>query len=206
MTCFRDVLQAIIMATVWIDDDRTIRRPTPLTTWQPRPTQCTWTRHLTSERARSLLVVLRRHLHSSHTTSRGLSYARVCLISSMHEVSVSLRLWALYSIQLLLLLIHLQSPAVPATLLLPRGSLVTLYSVNKEMGLTDESYFRTRTDRHRLYPRDKGTGKRTGINKFTERRRAQLALFSRSERKHSQTRLILHWKSGWAKIWTEQFA
>ena len=60
MTRFRDVQQAIIMATVWIDDDkiksdynrklwityawwnRTIRRPTPMTTWQPRPTQCTW--------------------------------------------------------------------------------------------------------------------------------------------------------------------
>ena len=61
MTRFRDVQQAMIMATVWIDDDKiksdynmkktwityawwhsTIRRPTPMTTWHPRPTQCTW--------------------------------------------------------------------------------------------------------------------------------------------------------------------
>ena len=63
MTRFRDVQQVIIMATVWIDDDKiksyynikktwitnawwhsTIRRPTPMTTWHPRPTQCTWKR------------------------------------------------------------------------------------------------------------------------------------------------------------------
>ena len=58
------------------------------------------TRHLTSECARGLLVSsCSRHLHSLHTTSRGsrLKCARVCLISSMHEVSVSLRLWALHS-------------------------------------------------------------------------------------------------------------
>ena len=44
----------------------------------------------------------------------------------MHEVSVTLRLCALHSIQLPLLLIHLQSPAVPAALLLPRVLVVTL--------------------------------------------------------------------------------
>ena len=38
-------------------------------------------------------------------------------MSSMHVVSVTLRLWALQSIQLPLLLILLQSPAVPAALL-----------------------------------------------------------------------------------------
>ena len=56
-TRFRDVQHAIIMATVWIDDDtitsrklgitfawwnRTTRRPTPMTTWKRRPTQSTW--------------------------------------------------------------------------------------------------------------------------------------------------------------------
>ena len=44
----------------------------------------------------------------------------------MHEVSVTLRLWALHSIQLPTLLILLQSPAAPASLQLPRGYVVTL--------------------------------------------------------------------------------
>ena len=43
------------------------------------------------------------------------------VISSMHEVSVTLRLRALHSIQLPTLLILLQPPALPAALLLPRG-------------------------------------------------------------------------------------
>ena len=49
-----------------------------------------------------------------------------CLISSMHEAGVTLRPWALHSIQLPLLLIHLQFPAAPPALLLPRGQVVTL--------------------------------------------------------------------------------
>ena len=39
----------------------------------------------------------------------------------MHEVSVTPRRLALHSIQLPLLLIHLQFPAAPAAPLLPRG-------------------------------------------------------------------------------------
>ena len=51
------------------------------------------TRHLTSECARSLLVSsCCRHLHPSHTTSRGSRVRVFALISSMHEVSVTLRL------------------------------------------------------------------------------------------------------------------
>ena len=80
------------------------------------------TRHLTSECARGPLVSsCCRHLHSLHTTSRGSRVRVFALISSMHEVTVTLRLWALHSIQLHLLLILFQSPAVPAALLLPRG-------------------------------------------------------------------------------------
>ena len=58
-TRFRDVQQSIIMATVWVDDDKiksdyNIKKKTwnyvcavkpndkPMTTWQPRPTQSTW--------------------------------------------------------------------------------------------------------------------------------------------------------------------
>ena len=44
-----------------------------------------------------------------------------CLISSMHEVSVTLRLWALHSIQLRTLFILHQSQAVPAALPQPWG-------------------------------------------------------------------------------------
>ena len=57
----------------------------------------------------------------------------------MHDVSVTLRQYVLHSIQLLLVIL-LQSTAVPTALLLPRGLAVTLYSANKEMGSTEESY------------------------------------------------------------------
>ena len=145
MTRFRDVQQAIIMATVWIDDDKIKSDYNMKKTWNY---VCVVTQHdktsntnddvttkintvhekrqLTSECARSLLVSsCCRHLHSLHTTSRDSRVRVFALISSMYEVSVTLRLWALHSIQLLLL-IHLQSPRVPTVLLLPRGLVVTL--------------------------------------------------------------------------------
>ena len=90
------------------------------------------TQHLTSECARSLLVsffffsVLRRPLHSLHTTS-WLKWLKLCpcLASSMHMhmhvVSVTLRLWALQSSQLPLLLILFRSPVLAALLPLPWG-------------------------------------------------------------------------------------
>ena len=94
------------------------------------------TRHLTSECARSLLVSFVQSciVIFTHCTPHPVAQVvRVfALISSMHEVSVTLRLWALHSIQLPLLFvlpllsILLQSPAVPAALLLPRGLVVTL--------------------------------------------------------------------------------
>ena len=80
------------------------------------------TQHLTSECARSLLVSsCCRHLH---LIAHHIAWLKLCacLTSPMHVVSVTLRLWALHSIQLPLLLILLQSPAVPAALLpLPWG-------------------------------------------------------------------------------------
>ena len=70
-------------------------------------------RHLTSEGARSLLfsfvqsfVVIFAHC-TSHRVAQG--SACFALMSSMHAVSVTLRLRALHSIQLLLLLILFQS-------------------------------------------------------------------------------------------------
>ena len=144
MTRFRDVQHAIIIATVWVDDDKikldyNFKKKTwncvcvvKTERWDVRHQ---WrrenqdqhsaheTRHLTSECARSLLVSsCCRHTHSLHTTSRGSRLKSACLqlISSMHEVSVTLRLWALHSIQLPTLLILLQSPAAPTALLLPR--------------------------------------------------------------------------------------
>ena len=64
------------------------------------------------------------------------------LISSMHEESVTLRLWALHSIQLPRLLIRLQFPAAPAALPLLRGLVVTLWTPpTRRWGLrTNPSY------------------------------------------------------------------
>ena len=58
-----------------------------------------------------------------HRVAQGSRLKSACLhsSSSMHEVCVTLRLWALPSIQLATLLILFQSPAAPVTLLLPRG-------------------------------------------------------------------------------------
>ena len=89
------------------------------------------TRHLTSECARSLLVsscCSSSSLIAHHIAwLKGLTGSSVfALISSMHEVSVTLRLWALHSMQLPTLLILLQFPVAPTALLLPRGYVVTL--------------------------------------------------------------------------------
>ena len=51
------------------------------------------------------------------TPHRGSSLSCASLMSSMHAVSVTLRLWVLHSIQLPLLLILFQSPALPFALL-----------------------------------------------------------------------------------------
>ena len=82
------------------------------------------TQHLTSECARSPLVSFVQSCVVIFTWLHTTSWLKLCacLTSSMHVVSVTLRLWALHSIQLPLLLIILQSPAVPAALLpLPWG-------------------------------------------------------------------------------------
>ena len=50
--------------------------------------------------------------HDLHTTSWLKFEFCASVMSSMHAVSVSLRLWALHSIQLPLILIHLRSPAL----------------------------------------------------------------------------------------------
>ena len=122
------------------------------------------TRHLTSECARSFHVSpCCLHTHSLHKISRGSRVRVFALITSMHEASVTLRLWAVHSIRLPLL-IHFESPAVLASLELPRGRTRsnTAYSANKEMGWTDESYSRSDI----LSPRYQGL--RTGQEKEGE--------------------------------------
>ena len=115
-TRFRDVQHSRIMATVRVDDDKTksdhnIKKKTWNFVCVVKPNDETsdtndnvktktntehMKRDLTSECARSLLVssccVCVCHTHSLHTTSRSSSCPRVCLVSSMHEVSVTLRL------------------------------------------------------------------------------------------------------------------
>ena len=78
------------------------------------------------------------------TPHRGSCLTCAHLTSSMHVASVTLRLRALHFIQLPLLLIHLQPPAVPPALLpQPWGSSNTAYFAKKEMDSTDESYLPT---------------------------------------------------------------
>ena len=103
------------------------------------------TRHLTSECARSLLVSsCCRHTHSLHTTSRGSSGPRVCthLIhawSERHSSTLSPPFHPTSS--------SLHSPSISRSSCCPststRISSNTVYSANKEMGSTDESYFQT---------------------------------------------------------------
>ena len=100
---------------------------------------------LTSQCARSLLVSsCCRHLH---LIAHHIAWLKLCacLTSSMHVVSVTLRLWVLHSIQLPLLLIPLQSPADPAALLPPSmRTVVTLRTPPKRWWSTDESYLPTK--------------------------------------------------------------
>ena len=103
------------------------------------------TRHLTSECARSLLVSsCCRHTQSLHTTSRGSSCPRVCthlihgwserhsstLSSPFHPTSYSSYSPSISS-----------SSCCPSTSTRIRSN--TVYSANKEMGSTDESYSHT---------------------------------------------------------------
>ena len=81
-------------------------------------TQRTWTSTREMMHAWSHVHVVQQSgsgRHDLHTTSWLKLWAS--LMSSMHAVSVTLRLWALHSIQLPLLLILFQSPAFPPVLL-----------------------------------------------------------------------------------------
>ena len=161
MTPFRDVQQAIVMATVWIDDDKiksdyymkktrityawwswATRRPTPMTTWHPRPTQCTWNatpdKWVCTQSSCSFCSVLRRHLHSLHTTSRGSSCARVsshpCMKwASLFDFELSIPSNFLFS----LFIFNFPQLLVPFYFYEVTGN--TAYSANKEMGSTDDS-------------------------------------------------------------------
>ena len=148
MTRFRDVQQAIIMATVWVDDDKTksdynIKKKTWNCVCVVKPndktsdtnddvTTKTNTVHMKRDtwqvNVHVVFLLVRVVVIFTHCTPhRVAQVVRVfALISSMHEVSVTLRLWALHSIQLPLLFILLQSRAVPGALQLPRGYVVTV--------------------------------------------------------------------------------
>ena len=103
------------------------------------------TRHLTSECARSLLVSsCCRHTHSLHTTSRGSSCPRVCthLIHAWSERHSSTLSSPFHSASY-----SSCSPSISSSSCCPctstRTSSNTVYSANKEMGSTDESYSHT---------------------------------------------------------------
>ena len=149
MTRFRDVQQAIIMAAVWVDDEKMksdcnfqkkktwncvcVVKPNDKTSnTNDIVTTKTNTVHMKRDTwqvsVHVVFLLVRVVVIFTHCTPhRVAQVVRVfALISSMHEVSVALRLWALHSMQLPLLFLHLQFPAVPADLLLPRGSVVAL--------------------------------------------------------------------------------
>ena len=99
--------------------NRTMRHPTPMTTWKPRPTRITWNATLYKWTCTWFPCSCCHHTHSLHTTSRGSG----CLHSShpcMNRAS-------LFDIELsipsnFLLFFHFQSPAVLAVVLqFPRG-------------------------------------------------------------------------------------
>ena len=90
----------------------TVQSTTPMTTWPPRPRVIS-TRTWSSTRLSSSSV-----RHDLQTISCLSFELCASLMSSMLALSVSFRHWALFSIQLHLLLIHLQSLAVPPAQLL----------------------------------------------------------------------------------------
>ena len=93
--------------------NRATRRTTPMTTWPPRPRAPSTQRIWTSTRP----VVRFWSSWSAHHIAWLKFESCTSFMSSMHAVSVTLRLWALHSIQLPLLLILFQSLAVPPALL-----------------------------------------------------------------------------------------
>ena len=152
MTRFRDVQQAIIMATVWVDDDKIKSDYNMKETWNyvcvVKPNDKTsdtnddvTTKTNTVHMKRDTWQV---SVHSLHTTSRGSSCARVCthLIyawSERHSSTLSSPFHPTSS--------SLYSPSISRSSCCPstskRISCNTVYSANKEMGSTDESYSHT---------------------------------------------------------------
>ena len=108
--------------------NRTVRRPTPMTTWKPRSTQCTWDSTLDvmntwmcAQCCKSFSVLGRHHSLHTHLVAQD-----VRVFVSSHPCmkwAFTLRPWTLHSIQLPLLIPH-QSQAVLAALQLPRGQVV----------------------------------------------------------------------------------
>ena len=100
--------------------NRTTRLPTPMTTWKPN------TKHMKRDiwqvNVHVVFLSVRVVVILTHwTPHRVAQVVRVfALISSMHEMSVTLRLRALHSIQFPTLPNLLQSPAAPAAFQLPR--------------------------------------------------------------------------------------
>ena len=135
------------MATVWVDDDKiksdyNIRKKTWNCVCVMKPNDKTSdtnddvktktsTKHMKRDtwqvNVHVVFLLVRVVVILTHCTPHRVAQVRVfALISSMHEVSVTLRLWSLHSIQLPTLPILLQSPAALAALQLPRGYVVTL--------------------------------------------------------------------------------
>ena len=110
----------------------TVRRPIPMTTWKPRSTQSTWnptmTWHTWWTRECARAVVSLRSLVLSHSFLWHIAWLKMfaCLCHLIHAWSERFLWlpWSLHDLQLPSLIPH-QPQAVPATLQLPRGQVVS---------------------------------------------------------------------------------
>ena len=146
-TRFRDVQQAIIMATVWIDDDEVCVVKPNVEASDTNDDVASKTNTVHSKRDTwqvSVHVVLLfcRHLHSLHTTLRGSSCARVssqpCMKwASLFDFELSIPSNILFSF----FIFNFPQLLLPFYFL--EDSSNTAYSAIKEVDSTDESYLLT---------------------------------------------------------------
>ena len=122
--------------------NRTMRRPTPMTTWKPRPTQSTWNAAL--DKWMCTVFASSYSLIAHHIAWLKLS----CLSHLIHA-------WSERHSSTLSSPFHptsyfLYSPSISSNSCCPSTSTKIssniVYSANKEMGSTDESYSNTRSE------------------------------------------------------------
>ena len=115
------------------------------------------------------MLVLLSLASSSSLIAHHIAWLKLCacLISSMHEVSVTLRLWALHSTNFRFSLFIFNSRQLLLSLYFHEVSRNTAYSANKEMRSTDESYLLTKYPSTTKPPRTRGSLRRR-LQKSTE--------------------------------------